>query len=182
MTYWWDFFAVPAYVAVLLAVALLTGGSWMTLNAVAAGYLAWVGAEWWIHRVVFHRWYRREHWVHHRRPRELHVNDAVPTLLTNALMAVTVAVALLALGLHHGSAFAAAALAGYWTYVTCHHAIHLHWVGPFTPFFGNMYRRHDLHHRGVEVNFNVLCPLGDVVMGTHKPVDFATYDESRSRN
>jgi hypothetical protein len=50
------------------------------------------------------------------------------------------------------------------TYIVTHHLIH---NGTLT---GPIAQRHELHHKGWAFNYNLMCPLGDLVFGTYKEV------------
>lgn len=162
--YWLDFFTVPP--AILAALYSAWPDGWMLWNAVLAGYVAWVFFEYFMHRVILHRWYRAEHWVHHRQPKSYTAH--VPQLTIHGLLLGAALASLGLLGARYGAAFYAGLTIGYYTYIATHNLIHQEWItaqswGPI----GRMVARHDLHHhRGFERNFNVLNPLGDVVFGT----------------
>lgn len=162
--YYLDFLTAPLVALVLLILAFPINN--MKLSAFALGYFSWVMFEWWFHAKLLHRRYRREHWVHHKRPSDIHVNEQLPWQLTNGLLAAG-SVFTVTLAGPYGAAFAAALALGYLSYIGTHHALHQGLIRPTTPFLGAVVRRHELHHRGVEANFNVLCPLGDHLMGTY---------------
>lgn len=163
--YYLDFLTAP-----LAAVTLLTYSrpSLSAALSFALGYLAWVFIEWFVHAQVLHspKLYRREHWVHHLRPSDTQVNEKLPWFLTNGALFVSIL-----LGIASGpeaAAFQAALVLGYASYITAHHAMHHGWLTAASPgFLGAAVRRHELHHRGLEGNFNVLCPLADQLLRTY---------------
>lgn len=149
---------------VIAAVALATGigGAWA--SAAIAGFLLWQPFEWATHRHVLHGFMRAKHWLHHRSP----TGDAgVPPFVTLPLLLVLLAACLALFGPVVGGGLFAGFAVGYETYNLTHWAIHAgHW--PRTGFVGGVARRHDLHHRGVAANFNVLLPIVDLCSGTFR--------------
>lgn len=160
--YWLDFLTMPI---ISLSCAALSPSDTLAVGAAALGYFSWVLIEWWFHAKLLHRRYRRDHWVHHLRPADTTVNEALPATYTHAIAALAVGTAYL-LGAGYGLAFAGALVAGYASYIWGHHLMHHGYLRTTTPILGAAVRRHNLHHRGVEANYNVLCPLGDLLMGT----------------
>lgn len=156
--YWIDFVTMPLLAALLMPLSMFA------LLALV-GFVGWIFVEYYIHRVVFHRMYRREHWRHHRLPTDK--SGAVSALHTHA---VTLGVSVILVGLFGvvvGGAIAAGAVLGYVQYIALHHAIHHGWFSS-DGVLGGVVRRHDMHHDGVEANFNFLIPLGDWVFGTYR--------------
>lgn len=152
--YYVEFITVPA---LALLLACLTNWSGATTSELVAGYLSWVWLEWWMHSYLFHRVYRKRHWKHHLHPFDqegspstYHVHLALAVL---GCSAVYTGVPAIACGL----------TLGYGTYIGIHHAIHAQWL----PKASSIRLRHEMHHRGLEKNFNLLNPLGDMVMGTY---------------
>jgi hypothetical protein len=161
-TYYIDFVTAPLFAAAAcwLAWPLDPGDA----VALAAGALiCWPLVEWWMHRFVLHRHFRHDHWHHHRDPlgHEGGILPLLPDVLFVAMAAVTLPVAGASLG---GAGLSGVAI-GYGTYVWSHWLIHTR-VWPRRGWLGGVARRHDVHHRGVEANYNVLIPLGDWVFGT----------------
>lgn len=159
--YWMDFAIVPAYAGALLYAA-------SPLDAVAAsalviGYVAWVLFEYALHRWGFHGRrspFFRPHVVHHKHPFD---PDGAPMPGVSIIaLSVVALLAMWGLGSHIGAAASCGFYVGYVSYIVTHHAIHAGWLtGPIA-------RRHDLHHRGWHLNFNLLCPLGDLMFGTYR--------------
>lgn len=131
------------------------------INFLVTGYLAWVFTEYALHRWVFHElgsWrVRHAHSMHHHMPFHEEGRPKLHQLFP-----------LLALGCYLlsyvSTTFAAGWLLGYCTYLYTHHAIHAEWLKPSS----KVRRRHELHHKGWAFNYNLLCPLGDLVFGTHR--------------
>lgn len=162
--YWLDFFVVPALMALYACYAWpLSDGN--VLSFVFAGYLSWVFFEYVLHRWVFHTkgspyWW--PHVKHHHHPFDP-TGMPTPGLAPVALFAVGSASCLL-LGAHFGSSWAVGFLGGYMTYIVTHHLIH---NGTLT---GPIAQRHELHHKHWAFNYNLMCPLGDLLFGTYKEV------------
>lgn len=162
--YWLDFVAVPALMLAMLIKAPPTEG--FALSFVLSGYLMWVLFEYAMHRWLFH-WrgspFWRPHMTHHKHP---FAEDGMPKpgVSLMALGLVCWAAELL-LGVHLGYAWGVGFLLGYMSYIVTHHLVH---NGTIT---GPIAQRHELHHRGWHLNFNLMFPLGDLLFGTYKEVD-----------
>jgi sterol desaturase/sphingolipid hydroxylase (fatty acid hydroxylase superfamily) len=131
-----------------------------------AGYVAWTIAEYAIHRFLFHRWYRREHFAHHARPTAY---IGVPPWQTLLAFAAAGAAFVAFGGASFGGSAAVGLLAGYFSYIFVHQRIHHE---PRLRHARSLYRRpraaHELHHRGVEANFGVVHPFWDHVFRTYR--------------
>jgi hypothetical protein len=161
-TYYIDFATAPAFAA--LAVWLAWPPDAAGLAACATGALVcWPIVEWWLHRYVLHRAFRRDHWHHHVNP--LGHEGGILPLLPDAIFVAVSAVVIGVLGLALGAALLSGVAGSYAAYVWSHWLIHTgRW--PRRGWLGAIARRHELHHLGVEANYNVLIPLGDLVFGT----------------
>lgn len=157
--YYVEFFTVPMAVLVLALISPPLSNA--ALNAWIAGYLLWVLIEYWMHRWLFHRLFRKQHMVHHHRP--LDPDGSPGTLLAHAALAAGVCLLEALFQRWIGSALAGGLLLGYSSYVYTHHLIHIGWLSPNS----GARKRHELHHRGVEKNYNLLNPLGDMLFGTY---------------
>lgn len=162
--YYADFLIVPVLIGGALPSALST---WWALVTLPAGYLTWTFAEYMIHRYVFHRAMRKEHWMHHVRPVGY---VSAPWYLTLSL---------------HIALFCSAFLLGwtgvfvgieasYWVYIHTHDRIHHSgqvWIRAFDFPWGSWIAwraaLHDVHHRGIEVNFGIVHSWFDHLLGTH---------------
>lgn len=165
LNYWLDFITVP--VAAGIAAVFATHEPSAFTGSFVAGWLTWIAAEYLIHREVFHhpKRMRRAHWRHHLHPTDMSPDAIVLPIYSSSLLLVAGLVAqLLADG--WGLAWWSGLLVGYLSYITTHHAIHHGWLST-TGLLGGIARRHNLHHRGVEKNFNLLIPLGDLLCGTY---------------
>jgi hypothetical protein len=135
------------------------------ISTLIVGYLGWVLTEYVMHRYAFHagpQQVRHAHSVHHRIPFDEEGRPKLWQLFPLLAGACLVQVALL--GAYLGPTFAGGWLLGYCSYLYTHHAIHAEWLKPSSV----IRRRHELHHRGWAFNYNLLCPLGDLVFGTYK--------------
>jgi hypothetical protein len=154
-----EYITIPLTVLILLVLSPPLAN--VPISAWIAGYLAWVVVEWWMHAVLFHRVFRRQHWVHHLRPTD--PRGAPPPAVAPLALGAVVGLTLATAGQYVGAALAGGFLLGYCTYIFTHHAIHAGWLSPES----KIAKRHLLHHRGVEKNFNLLNPLGDLIFGTY---------------
>lgn len=156
-----EFITAPLFVAAGLWVAHPLGIAGV-VACLFGFFVAWPLAEWWLHKDLMHRILRRAHWHHHTHPLDdPPVPPFMPDVALAAIFAVLVAIGGWRVG---GSLFAGFAL-GYGVYFYAHWCIHLGWW-PMRGWFGDVVRRHDVHHSDIEANFNVLFPLGDWLFGT----------------
>lgn len=155
--YYFDFALVPCIVMAMLVIALV---SW---QAMVCGILLWTFIEYWIHRILFHRVFKRNHWQHHQNPGGF---VAAPSWIT-------------AIG--HGSAFTLFGLLpwpeigaglfvglelGYLAYIVTHDRIH-HAKRKPNGWFRRRWEMHMMHHHGMEKNFGVYTNIWDRVFGTY---------------
>lgn len=156
-----DFLFTPAMVVAVGAFALWAL-PWAALGAAIVGFVAWIFSEYVTHRYVFHRLYRREHWAHHMRPASDIGISPIYTIPGQVLLAIA---GVWAMGMAIGGGLFAGYAIGYLTYLTVHHAFHRWSIGS-GHWLRAAYERHELHHAGIEKNFNVLIPLGDKLFKT----------------
>jgi hypothetical protein len=154
LSYYVEFITVPA---LALLMATLTTWNALTGQELVAGYLFWIAIEWWMHAKLFHVYFRKRHWKHHLHPFD---QEGSPGTLTAHLLLAITALGACALDV---PAAACGLFLGYGSYIFTHHAIHARWLSERSA----IRRRHELHHRGIEKNFNLLNPLGDLLMGTY---------------
>lgn len=160
-------------IAALAAVGLARLPSALAIAAVAAGYLFWTLAEYWLHRAVFHlepagglgaRLHWLIHGVHHDHPTDRHrllmpPAASVPLALTFAGLFV------LTLGPALAPPFTAGFLAGYLAYDLTHY--HLHHGRPRTRLGRRLRERHMRHHFQDDTRgFGVSAPFWDRAFGT----------------
>ena len=143
-----DFITVPA----LFALAIWLGP--ISIWQIVAGALLWSLMEYGIHRFLFHKYFRRDHWAHH-------VNPSEYIGISGLQVALAYLVALLPaywLGL---TSLYAGILIGYMAYITIHYVMHRpqSWL---YRCIGMLIKNHDMHHqKGIEKNFGVTSPLWD---------------------
>lgn len=157
--YYLDFALVP-FLVLLAVISDVYYHGRFAIWPVVAGFAVWTFAEYWIHRTLFHRVLRREHWLHHKRPGDY---VAAPALLTSFLHLLVLAVCL---GLT-GAGFFVGLELGYLLYIVMHDAIHHRKHKPFG-WLRRMAEHHELHHQGVEVNFGVSLHVWDKVFRTYR--------------
>lgn len=159
--YYLQFVTVPAIAAFCAANSALTNA---TITAFIVGYLGWVFIEYGMHRVLFHntKTFKAKHFLHHREP--LNADGDPDNLTIHCIIALVVMATVLALGPYLGWPAAFGLVVGYLSYITTHHLIHIEWLKPTSV----IRKRHELHHKGWAFNYNLLCPLGDLVFGTYK--------------
>lgn len=153
VSYYTDFGLVPLFILF----ALFHIQNW-TLNVLAAicGVVVWTFLEYWIHRILFHRIFKREHWLHHKDPEGYVAVPLWGTLVLHTLL-------LGSLGLYLPGLFIGLE-AGYFAYILTHDRIH-HGKRE-SPWLQWRARLHDAHHDGWESNFGVFISTWDMVFGT----------------
>lgn len=170
--YYADFVTTPAMAIGAGSVQLAYGErNVLAIAGLLAGYLLWTLAEYFIHRFVFHRTYRREHWAHH-----LHPTDYVGVQPWQTLGIFLFAIFALnaAFGATFGAAAAVGLLLGYLSYIVVHDRIHHEPEARWSRSFWRRPREaHMLHHGGIELNFGIVHPLWDIVFRTYHPTSAA---------
>lgn len=124
------------------------------------GFVLWTFLEYWTHRLLFHRFMRRSHDLHHERPGGY---DAVPPWMTSP---IHLALGALAYGTGLLAAFAGMEL-GYLLYIWTHDKIHHGVSASLTTWLYRRWRHHLIHHQGNEVNFGVAIFWWDRLFGTY---------------
>jgi sterol desaturase/sphingolipid hydroxylase (fatty acid hydroxylase superfamily) len=160
--YYLDFVIAPLLILVALIIASTSVALFAVASLAALGFAAWTYAEYWIHRSVLHRTFRREHWFHHKDPEGYVAVGATFTLFLQGLILLAL---MGGLGPFGAAAFAGLDL-GYLAYIVTHDRIH-HAQNKGRWLAGRA-AAHDLHHSGAEVNFGVVTSLWDRVYGTHQ--------------
>lgn len=161
--YYLDFLIVPVLMVAAFVLALYKGASLLPLSVAAAGgFAVWTYLEYWIHRSLFHRLLRRQHWQHHKDPAGY---VAAPPQLTAALHVTLWFLAVVHFGWSIGTGLYLGLEAGYFAYIAVHDAIH-HFAKK-----GRWLRMrsalHDAHHDGAETNFGVVSSVVDRLHGTY---------------
>ena len=160
MAYLADFVLVPLYVAIALACAfVLATPTWDWFYLFCAGVVAWTLTEYGMHRWLFHRLYRTEHWRHHRKPLEW---IGLSPLLTGGSLALAYLFAL-GFGWGAGGMLFAGYAYGYFVYILIHFMIH----HTSDRVVAKLRATHEMHHAGVERNFGVSTNLWDHVFRTY---------------
>lgn len=160
MRYYIEFITVPLAALALLYLSAPIDNT--VVGCAFVGYMIWVMVEYWMHRWLFHSVFRKEHAVHHARPFDPH--GSPPTEIAQGLLLLVSLIFVWYGDLHVGGAIASGFLLGYCTYIYTHHLIHNETLSEHSV----IRKRHDMHHRGWAFNFNMLCPLGDLMFGTYK--------------
>jgi sterol desaturase/sphingolipid hydroxylase (fatty acid hydroxylase superfamily) len=156
-----DFVTVPLAVAVFLELA---GEDRFYLAL--AGFAAWTFMEYWVHRIMFHRYWltRRLHQLHHDHPSD---PDAERSSLSTPLLALPVGLLLIgAAGVQDGSAIFAGLLFGYLVFIVIHYAVHRWSIGPGSWLYSTK-MRHLTHHSLENCNFGVTTIFWDIVFRTN---------------
>lgn len=165
-SYYADFMFTPV---ILLTLALLSipfaTDRVVLVAAIVAGMVLWTLAEYWIHRSLFHRVFKRAHHLHHIRPRGY---DAAPWWLTMAIQAGLGAAFIAVLGWSLGAGLFLGLEVGYFAYITVHDQFH-HGRKARSGHMKRMARAHAIHHRGVEANFGVVTTAWDRIFRTYDP-------------
>lgn len=164
-SYYADFITIPILGCVAAVTDVLYHGC-PSLTAglmFGLGVLLWTLAEYVLHRKVFHRMYRREHWIHHIRPAAF---IGVPAWQSSGAFLMILGACWGSLGLDLGAGLFCGFAAGYWTYIWAHDQFHHGRLKPGT-YWHRRYLAHKEHHdSGKEVNFGVVTGLWDVLLDT----------------
>lgn len=158
-----DFAFVPLYIAAAATIAIMSAQpvlAWVGYFAI--GYVAWTLTEYWMHRSLFHRLYRREHGLHHIRP--LDWIGVSPLLTGAAFIALYLFSVSATSGAGRGGALFIGYVFGYYAYITIHLLIH----HTSTWLVSGLRATHEMHHRGAEKNFGVSTNVWDHVFRTYR--------------
>lgn len=151
--YFIDFFTIPLLMFIGLFLAAFVSYQFVI------GVMLWSFLEYCIHRFIFHKVYRREHWLHHQDVREYIGIQGWKIFLAYS----TGLVAAFFLGLTSlfiGFSF------GYMCYISMHYFMHRPETLP-AHYMIALIRNHNLHHeKGIEKNFGVTSPLWDYIFRT----------------
>jgi dihydroceramide fatty acyl 2-hydroxylase len=163
---------LPA-IAVLFVVGARDQTTAATVGLVAAGWLFWTLAEYWIHRLVFHfepdsgpgaRFHWIIHGVHHDHPNDP-LRLVMPPSVSVPLAVAFYGLFVLVLGTSAGSVFAAGFLLGYLVYDMTHYF--LHHRRPKSRVGKLMRELHMRHHFQDDTRgFGISAPFWDYVFGT----------------
>ncbi len=158
-----DFYLIPVYAAVALwGIVHFSTPALFLLTYFGAGVFAWTFVEYVLHRFAFHKFFRREHFAHHRFPTKW---IGVAPWFTGSFFIVTYLAWTKTFGAGIGGALFIGFCAGYYAYIAIHLLIHHTDNG----FVAGLRCRHELHHAtGVEKNFGVSTNLWDHIFGTYQ--------------
>lgn len=168
LAYRFDFALVPVLITFA---ALLMEYSVLSIAEIALGFVGWTFLEYWTHRLLFHRFMRAAHDLHHERPGGY---DAVPPWMTTPIHLALGAIAYYTNTL---GAFAGLEL-GYWLYIWTHDAIH-HGTARGA-WLTSRWRHHIIHHHGYGVNFGVALYWWDRLFGTYLDPEQVKRDAMRT--
>lgn len=161
--YYLDFVLVPSMVLFTLWCAMAYGNSLpQFVAALPIGAATWSLLEYGIHRFLFHRAFKPEHWLHHMRPAGY---VAAPAWITAAAHVSAFCAFLGSFGTSTGSGLFIGLEAGYFAYIYVHDRIHHQHFKP-GGWLRQKWKMHMLHHGGAEVNFGVVTQFWDHVFGT----------------
>lgn len=166
LNYYADWVTIPFLIlAALFTDVLYHGVTLFAILAAAFGYFAWTFVEYALHRWAFHRFYRKEHWIHHIRPGAYF---GVPSWQTTAGWIAILGGCWGSLGIDIGGGLFVGLASGYLAYIVVHDRFH---HGSIIEGSGTYLSRrladHRAHHdSGKEVNFGVVTPLWDVLLKT----------------
>lgn len=151
--YYADFFIAPIF----MIISTIIGGFNPLL--IIAGVTIWTFLEYWIHRYLFHNFFRNDHWLHH-----IHDKDYIGVPWWKiSLIFISVAIIMYFIGFN--SLFTGLVL-GYFMYIIFHDAIHHE--NFLTPYIWTK-NAHEYHHTsGEEVNFGLTTSFWDKVFRTYK--------------
>lgn len=164
VSYYADWVTIP----ILIYTALITDVSYHGLTYIAVlmgvlGFILWTFVEYALHRWVFHRAYRKQHWIHHIRPAAF---VGVPGWQTSLMLLLALGACWGSFGLDAGGGLFTGLAAGYGLYIWAHDLFHHGRVWP-GGYWARREEDHKGHHaHGKEVNFGVVTPLWDVLLKT----------------
>lgn len=167
LSYYADFALVP--LLVLLSAPLTRG--WGPVALMPLGYLLWTFSEYAMHRWIFHRVMRKQHWIHHIRPTGyIAVSGLWSAGIHGALMAAAYFSGLLGLFIGYELGY----LLYIFTHDRIHHMNHGRRIGSDLNSSGHWWLLdravlHDVHHYGVEANFGVVHSWWDRALRTYCP-------------
>lgn len=161
-SYYSDFIVIPFLLLAALYAMTITLPA---LAAVAVGAFIWTFVEYALHRWVFHRLYRREHWIHHIRPAAF---IGVPAWQTGLAALAVLGGCWGGFGVDVGGGLFMGLGGGYllyiWLHDTFHHGSVIQGSGGYVARREADHREH--HDHGKEVNFGVVTRLWDVLLKT----------------
>lgn len=163
-SYYADWVTIPFLVCSLLITDHLYHGlTAATALMFVLGFILWTFAEYGTHRWLFHRVFRREHWLHHIRP---NAYVGVPSWQTS-LVAIAVLGGCLGFGLDLGTGLFTGLAVGYLVYFWAHDKFHHGVAKP--GYWARRQASHAMHHKhGIEANFGVVTPVWDMLLGTYR--------------
>lgn len=159
----WQLSALEYYVDFVISPILFGLAMWLapiSFGQIFIGVLSWSFTEYCVHRFLFHKYFRRDHWAHHVDAKAyigisgIHVGAAYAALLVPAYW-------------FNLTSYYGGVMLGYFAYMTLHYTMHRSESWLFQ-FVGVLIRNHEMHHlKGMEKNFGVTSPLWDIVFRTY---------------
>lgn len=158
-----EFFLVPIYAALAATGAFFFATptpQWFGLFVL--GFTAWTLVEYGMHRFLFHRFYRKEHGLHHMRP--LDWIGVSPFVTGGGFLLLWLGAVEAFGGIGRGGAAFVGFISGYYAYIVIHILIH----HTDTWLVATLRTTHEMHHRGAAANFGVSTNVWDRVFRTYK--------------
>jgi len=163
----------------VLGVRLFSGSGVEAVVAAVAGFVAWGGIEYGVHRWVFHgppSLARRAHARHHADGTAL---ISAPVFVSAAMAAGMFAILSVLLPPGHAAFVVFGLYAGYNHYAVLHHLLHRRRsLVSRVPFLARLEQAHHFHHVHGAANYGVSTSWWDHLLGSYQPSD----DSGRSRN
>lgn len=164
-SYYADMVTVPALAVIALTRAVYLNASVIEIAAgFVFGMLLMSFIEYSVHRWLFHRVYRREHWLHHVNPGSY---IGVPGYQVILYFSLGYALLMGLAGLSIGTGLFVGVSVAYLIYVIAHDRFHHGRPRRWHGYWARQAARHMIHHEGKETNFGVSSPLWDRILGTY---------------
>lgn len=166
-SYYLDFVLMPVIMLALIGADMAIGAGLAIILGLGFGAVAWMLAEYLIHRLLFHdvALFRRMHDVHHAYPRDY---VGIASWGTVAAFGLPWAAFALLVGIVIANAVTAGLLCGYLFYIAIHDRMHHGNRSRFGRYMAFMFRHHAGHHRGGECNYGVSSPVFDLIFRTYR--------------
>ena len=165
-----DAFIVP----ILCGIAI--GLAQVVLWQIILGVFAWSLVEYSIHRFLFHRRFRRDHWAHH-------VDTKAYIGISGVYLSAVSLIALLPVYWLRLTSLYSGFMMGYFSYLLLHFIMHRPQLRIYS-LIEKLARNHEVHHqKGIEKNFGVTSPLWDFIFRTYvSPKDFSLVQKASEKS